>query len=68
MNNQHLSNSEKKLLDREDVRELLKIGKTKMQELISLNVIPFTKVGSHYYITETDFYKWISSNAGKVVF
>lgn len=57
-----------KVLNQKDLIEILPFGKTKCWELIRNGVIPMTKVGKDYIITEEKFKKWLDENAGKQVY
>ncbi|MCD8158989.1 MAG: helix-turn-helix domain-containing protein [Clostridiales bacterium] len=51
----------KQLLNTNDMRKALKIGKTKLYEMINNGVLPVIKIGSRYYISEDKLDRFITN-------
>ena len=48
--------------------EILKFGKTKMNELLKSGEFPAVKIGGQYRITKTALEQWMKQNEGKKIF
>ncbi|MCD7905685.1 MAG: helix-turn-helix domain-containing protein [Clostridiales bacterium] len=55
----------KQLLNTSDMRKALKIGRTKLYEMINQGALPVIKIGNRYYIPEDKLDRFISSSVGK---
>lgn len=51
-----------------DIYELLPFGKTKIKELLKLNILPVVKIGKDYITTEKILEDWIKENIGNEFF
>lgn len=57
-----------KVLNQKDLIEILPFGISKVREMLQNGIIPATKIGRDYIITEEKLVKWIDDNAGKEVY
>lgn len=51
-----------------EMMQILKFGKTKMNELLKSGEFPAVKIGGQYRITKTALEKWMSENEGKEIY
>lgn len=54
-----------RLLNTNEMRQILNCGKTKIYEMLENNILPTTKIGSRYYISEKKLDTWIANSVGK---
>lgn len=57
-----------KILTDKDLLEMLPFGKTKFNQLLRANELPFVKIGTDYITTESAVEQWIEQNIGKELF
>lgn len=53
-----------RILNQEDLVEIFPFGKTKVYELIRRRIIPVTKIGKDYIISEERLKKWLEEQEG----
>lgn len=51
-----------------EMMEILKFGKTKMNELLRSGEFPAVKIGGQYRITKTALEQWMKQNEGKEIY
>lgn len=54
-----------KILKVEDIRKKMGIGRDRAYALMRSKGFPAMQMGKTYYITESNFYKWLDDYAGK---
>ena len=65
---EYMEKENEKILTFDDVMNLLQVKKTTMYKIMSSpSKIPFMKIGSKKYISETAFYEWFHRNEGNRV-
>ena len=52
----------------EEMRKILKFGKTKMNTLLRSGEFPAVKIGGQYRITKEELEKWMEKNKGKEIY
>ena len=51
-----------------EMMQILKFGKTKMNELLKSGEFPAVKIGGQYRITKEALEKWMCENEGKEIY
>lgn len=51
-----------------EMMQILKFGKTKMNELLKSGEFPAVKIGGQYRITKEALEKWMLDNQGKEIY
>ncbi|MCI9355453.1 MAG: helix-turn-helix domain-containing protein [Firmicutes bacterium] len=53
------------VLTKEDLCELFRFGKTKMDKMLNANVLPVVQIGKDYRVTRKQIDDWFKRNSGK---
>ena len=53
------------VLTKEDLCELFRFGKTKMDKMLNANVLPVVQIGKDYRVTRKQIDEWFKRNSGK---
>lgn len=53
------------VLTKEDLCELFRFGKTKMDKMLNANVLPVVQIGKDYRVTRKQIDDWFKRNNGK---
>lgn len=51
-----------RLLNTKEMMQALNCGKTKLYEMLENDVLPTTKIGNRYYISEKKLDNWIANS------
>lgn len=63
-----LEAQENKILNQEDLYELLPFGKTKIHQLIKSEQLPLVKIGKDYITTFNILEEWIKNHLGEEIY
>jgi len=61
-------NKQNKILNQEDLYNILPFGRTKINQLLKANQLPVVKVGNHYITTFNILEEWIRDNLGEEIY
>lgn len=53
------------VLTKENLCELFRFGKTKMDKMLNANVLPVVQIGKDYRVTRKQIDEWFKRNSGK---
>lgn len=53
------------VLTKENLCELFRFGKTKMDKMLNANVLPVVQIGKDYKVTRKQIDEWFKRNSGK---
>lgn len=56
-----------KIYNTKDLISIFGFGKTKMYQILQKGLLPTTKIGNEYIITEEALNKWLKQNEGKEI-
>ncbi len=61
-------NYQGRILSQKDLYDILPFGRTKIQQMLSANILPCTRVGKDYITTYDLIENWIKDNIGSEVY
>lgn len=65
---EEVSGSPMKVLNQQDLYEILPFGKTKVQKLIKSGELPLLKIGNDYITTFQIIENWIQEHVGEEIY